>query len=863
MRHPVLRSAFLLIAGILAAPLSASAQIAPAKIGDQLPLVYKEVLQRDPQAFQMRRAWIQKARDLREKRELAVSEDNFKAAASYKVSGSYHIPIFTVTFVNTPAQPYLVSDLQAEIFGPSPGAYDLGEFYNEISYGNISATGTVYDWVALPDSDTYYAGGVNGLDPSQAKVGELIKLALDAYDGTIDFGQYDSDGPDGVPNSGDDDGYVDFVAFVHPEQGAECGGNSDNIWSHRWVYRAWNASSGAPYQTNDASANGGSILIDDYTIQPAFSCAGPTVMIEIGVFCHEFGHAFGLPDLYDTNGGPFQGLGHWGLMSAGNWNKPVSPAHMSGWSKNELGWLTPIAVSWQGAVLTVPPVETNPVAYELSFTDDRWKRRSDCAVNGTSSLIVGLDNTDAATRGWAAGRGYGNSWRETVAHDFHYDGTGPVSLSFDYRKDSEGAYDYTFCIFETGGVETLLQAYDGLGTGSANFDLSPLLGTEAKDYRVKFRFVSDSGWSDEDGNYSCTCAPFAVDSIVVSGGGENYSADFESTLQGWYQPQDAFDNPVSEKWFVENRQQLGSEIYLHGEGLAIYHVDQEVAHSTLGNTGGSSDATVRGVVMEEADSQGDLIAGVNRGDDGDPWPGSSFQTIFNGSSNPNTVDNNGTPTLIEISSIVASGDSIVATFVAGDPAPAFTAITPSSVTVGTGAIALDLSGENKVHHGATLTLVKSGSSDVPATVSWTDFDTVSAVINLSSAEAGQYDVVLQNPDGQNAVLSSGFEILGPTAVPGTPSVPSATALSQNYPNPFNPRTTIRYQLNRAGSVRLAIVDVRGRVVRTLVNESQDTGWYSVQWDGKDQAGQQVSSGLYLYRLEAPDFQAQKKLLLVR
>lgn len=861
MRYRVLPFVLSLLAGIFSAPLGAFAQIAPAHQGDPLPMAARKVLQRDPEAYQMRRAWIEKTRQLRQLRETALKDGNLKAAGSYKVSGTFNIPIFTVTFANSPGQPYPSSDLQSEIFGPSPGVYDLTEFYSEISYGNITATGTVFDWVALPQNDTYYEGGVNGLDPAQAKVGELIKAALDAYDTTIDFGQFDNDGPDGVPNSGDDDGYVDFVAFVQPEQGGECG--NSNIWSHRWVYRAWNASGGSPYQTNDASANGGNILVDDYTIQPAFSCAGPTTMIEIGVFCHEFGHAFGLPDLYDTNGGSSEGLGHWGLMAAGNWNAPTSPAHMSVWSKAELGWLTPVEVGWQGTVLDIPPVETYPVAYALSFTDDRWSRRTDCALNGTSSLTVGLDNSRAAARGWVANRGYGNAWRETVAHDFHFDGSGPVTLSFSYRKDSEGGYDFTYCILEVGGSETLLRAYDGLGTGTENFDLTSLLGASPTDYRVKFRFTSDVGWSDEDGNYDCVCAPFVVDDLAVSGGGENYFTDFENHLDGWYQPPDPFDNPVSEKWLVENRQRLGSELSLHGEGLAIYHVDQEVIHSALGNSGGSTEGVVRGVVVEEADGRADLLAGVNRGDGGDVWPGSSANTAFDRNSNPNTLSNTNDSTLVEVTAITAIGDTMNARLVGGDPPPGLSSVDPVSASVGTGVLALDLGGETHVRHGATVTLVQSGQPDVVATVSWCDFDTIGVSVDLSSAAAGVYDVVLMNPDGQTAVLPGAFTVVGATGVEDLPARPAATSLAQNYPNPFNPSTTIRYQLDRAAHARLTILDVRGRVVRRLVDEPKEAGWYSILWNGTDDAGRPVASGLYFYRLAAGDFVGQKKLLLVK
>ena len=82
--------------------------------------------------------------------------------------------------------------------------------------------------------------------------------------------------------------------------------------------------------TDDARAGGGSIQLLDYLLMPALSCDNG--QIEIGVFCHEYGHAFGLPDLYDTNG-QGEGIGHWGLMGSGNWNAPSNPAHMSAWAK--------------------------------------------------------------------------------------------------------------------------------------------------------------------------------------------------------------------------------------------------------------------------------------------------------------------------------------------------------------------------------------------------------------------------------------------------------------------------------------------------------------------------------------------------
>lgn len=94
-------------------------------------------------------------------------------------------------------------------------------------------------------------------------------------------------------------------------------------------------------------------------------------------------------------------------------------------------------------------------------------------------------------------------------------------------------------------------------------------------------------------------------------------------------------------------------------------------------------------------------------------------------------------------------------------------------------------------------------------------------------------------------------------------LPRKFALGQNYPNPFNPSTTIKYDLPVEGPVRLTIYNVAGRRVRTLVDEHQGAGFKSVVWDGTSDAGQRVSSGLYLYRIESGDYRMTRSMTLVK
>jgi len=107
-----------------------------------------------------------------------------------------------------------------------------------------------------------------------------------------------------------------------------------------------------------------------------------------------------------------------------------------------------------------------------------------------------------------------------------------------------------------------------------------------------------------------------------------------------------------------------------------------------------------------------------------------------------------------------------------------------------------------------------------------------------------------------------FSILT-TIVDETSSLPSVVSLSQNYPNPFNPQTVIVFEIPVSGSVVLEVFDNSGRRIRTLVKGIHPAGRYSVQWDGKDESGRIVGSGIYFYQLHAGDVRITKKMLLIK
>jgi hypothetical protein len=97
-----------------------------------------------------------------------------------------------------------------------------------------------------------------------------------------------------------------------------------------------------------------------------------------------------------------------------------------------------------------------------------------------------------------------------------------------------------------------------------------------------------------------------------------------------------------------------------------------------------------------------------------------------------------------------------------------------------------------------------------------------------------------------------------------PSVlPTAFALFQNYPNPFNPETNILFNLPEEAEVELRIYNIQGRLVRSLVHETRAAGQHAVRWDGRDDSGREVASGVYFYELRADRQISRKRMVLLK
>lgn len=353
------------------------------RYGTRPPQGYYQELARDPEAFRFTRGRASAARMLEAVRSMDAGPARASAAGGPSralgprdaVVGTYRIPLLLGLFSDSPQgpPPYTRQQVQTAFFDAPTGT--VREYYGEVSGGLLDLVGVTRDWVrSTTHSQSATTQGQSAL--ACCGIGDFIKDLISLQSG-VDWGLFDNDGPDGQPNSGDDDGYVDAIAIMHPTRGAECGGSGSTgrVWSHKWNLSD-GSSNGQPYLTASTRTGGGFIRIDDYFVQGVLSC-DQTSLNEIGVFSHETGHAFGLPDLYDTriSGTRHSGDGNWEVMAHGTWGcndvTPERPCHMGAWSKAMLGWVNVVTLDpgLDHGTLTLPPVETSHVVYRVDAQD--------------------------------------------------------------------------------------------------------------------------------------------------------------------------------------------------------------------------------------------------------------------------------------------------------------------------------------------------------------------------------------------------------------------------------------------------------------------------------------------------------------
>jgi hypothetical protein len=136
------------------------------------------------------------------------------------------------------------------------------------------------------------------------------------------------------------------------------------------------------------------------------------------------------------------------------------------------------------------------------------------------------------------------------------------------------------------------------------------------------------------------------------------------------------------------------------------------------------------------------------------------------------------------------------------------------------------------------------------------------VLDVGTVYRIDADKTIELPnDSRSGRLVVGNESFASSAASAV--VPKDYELSQNFPNPFNPETSIRFGVPAPGHVDLVVINALGQRVRQVVNSDYGAGWYTAVWDGRNESGEQVASGVYFYRLTAGDYSSSRKMLLLK
>ena len=233
----------------------------------------------------------------------------------------------------------------------------MADYYKEASYGKLAITGRVTGWYSASRGHDYYGDNTGGVEGADSHPAELVREAAQAADEAgFDFADY-------VSNK---DCLVDVVMVVHQGAGEEDGATPtpSDIWSHHSTLVDRGV---GEYLTQSACVSDPSkkVRVNRYVMVPEVLREGS--LITIGTPAHEYGHALGLPDLYDTTDHS-SGIGNWSLMATGC-NNSVGidgdrPAHLDAWSKYFLGWVSPKRVL-KTSCKSIDLVESYPEVYQL------------------------------------------------------------------------------------------------------------------------------------------------------------------------------------------------------------------------------------------------------------------------------------------------------------------------------------------------------------------------------------------------------------------------------------------------------------------------------------------------------------------
>ena len=280
--------------------------------------------------------------------------------------------------------------LNAENCTANSGYPSAATYFSDQSNGTFNPKFDVYGPVTLSNNVSYY-----GSNNDEYAADAVIEACI-ALNTSIDFSQYDNDG----------DGNVDVVFVIYAGKGEADGGASSTIWPHNYsiqdvLYWSSRGQMSSNYTKSQTKLDG--VYLDNYVVAPELDGSG--ALEGIGTICHEFGHALGLPDFYDTNANEEETVNSsnyltpnmWDVMDAGSYNKDGHcPPNYSPWEKSFFGWITPENLGNEGRVIT--GMKANGVegyqVYQINQSGNQQKYNE-------SGVCYYLENRQQ--QGWDAG----------------------------------------------------------------------------------------------------------------------------------------------------------------------------------------------------------------------------------------------------------------------------------------------------------------------------------------------------------------------------------------------------------------------------------------------------------------------------
>ncbi len=720
-------------------------------------------------------------------------KDGSQVAVAVLTKGTKRYPVLLVDF--TDRQFHIAKGkFDTLLFVPNVlSSGSLVDYYREVSYNKDTVTGSCYGWFHSANSQVYYGAGAYGLGSYPRNAPGLVHEVVQLANSTVDFSTFSQNPP----------GKLELLIIVHAGPGAEGKPDSTNwIWSHNGVLSQMGSAGGGTISVDG-------ITIDNYTMQPEISALDTTyrtLQIEIGVFAHELGHALGLPDLYDVDGSS-EGVGRYCLMSSGSWgvdyynSTPHRPAHLSPWCKKFLGWISPQVIGSDTIGLKLPPVQSTgqvlrlntPAANEYFLIENRQWNGFDSLLDGEGILIWHQDET-VITNGFPS-----NQINVTESHkgvDLEQ-AKGTQSLDFPAssnwatynRGDWKDFYPYLTNNAFADYTTPNSKTYTNASSGVAVTNMAAGLGDT---------MVLDIG------------IPGFVIGLLQSPAFPQYLTVAAVANSGLYRP-NSIDTALMQN--PSGNQTLG---FARIGTTRSYQVDYELTVAGSYNVHLAAKDSLDTTRVRRADRRFEVVSGKASGGIASAM-GGEMQLDFA----PGAL----------------SRDLLLAVVEGAEAQPPEAEAISQAVQIGP---PLSLG-----------TVCQLAMGCHPGRLGQKD----PARLGIYRFEGGAWQYLGGVLDESHGRVLAEIDRLGTYQLAWSPENPPLARLhsgaaSGAKPNPFGTRTTISYQLARPSKVLLKIYNAAGQLVKNLEQGLKPAGLHRAAWDGTDDGGRKVASGVYLYRLEA-------------